>query len=261
MGVSDAARNHYATSPDPGKTIKAAVSSLLYNSINFANEHTRRHGWPNSKEVTRNVPRAVFRLISHSPDARNNIDNCLKIIALVSVVKCFKGQWGFQKCAQLFWPQIERQLSFQWERYAHRGKDKEVSKSGVSAPSGTNTRPFERPHRETRGNWFQLYSWSNAWPGWRVTQWWTCPLKLGNHLEDMATCEWPITLDEYCTTITLFHTSKHLEVIQCSYCVSDDLFVGAGPHLLKSLEISALYGLHWQSWTVTLWNVSGVQMT
>ena len=213
--------------------ITAAVCSVLDNSINCGNHHTRRHGQPTSKEVTRNGPREAFRLISDSPYAPSHIDNCLKFISPLTVVKCFERHWGFEKCARLFWPQIEKQLSFQWERYAHRGKDKEVSRSGVSAPSGTNTGPFGRPHRQTRGNWFRLYSWSNAWLGWRVTQWWTCPLKLGNHLEDMATCEWPITLDEYCTTKTLFHTSKHLEVIECSYFMSDDLFVGAGPHPLK----------------------------
>lgn len=167
---SEAARNYYATCTNMGEMIKTALCSVLYNSIKFVNQHTGTHGCPTSREVTRNGPWAAFRLISDNPYAQTHIDNCLKIISLVTVVKCFESHWRLEKCTQLFWPQIEKQLSFQWERYAHRGKDKEVSRSGVSAPSGTNTRPFKRPHRETRGNWFQLYSWSNAWLCWRVTQ-------------------------------------------------------------------------------------------
>lgn len=58
---------------------------------------------------------------------------------------------GFEKCAQLFWPQIEKQLSFQRERYAHRGKDKEVSRSGVSTPSGTNTGTLRKAPQRDQG--------------------------------------------------------------------------------------------------------------
>lgn len=85
-----------------------------------------------------------------------------------------------------------------------------------------------------------------------VTQRWTRPLKLEDHLEDMATYEQPVTLYEYCTIITLFHTSEHLEVTQRFCCVSDDLFVGAILHRLKWFGISALCGRHWQNRAVTV---------
>lgn len=41
------------------------------------------------------VPRATFRLISDNHYAC--IDNCLKFISLVTMVKCFKKPLGFEK--------------------------------------------------------------------------------------------------------------------------------------------------------------------
>lgn len=137
---------------------------------------------------------------------------------------------------------IGKQLSFQWKQYAHSGKDKGVSRSGVSAPSGTNSMAFKRPQQETNRNWFQLYSWFNAWLYWWVTQWRTCPLRLANHLENIGPCEYPVTLYEYRPTVTLFLKSKQRSSLKnritawwpiSSILLSDDPLVEAKHHLLK----------------------------
>lgn len=73
-------------------------------SMHFVNGRPQRCRWPTSKEVTRNCPLASFSLISDNLCVWTHIDNCPRLISLVTVVKCFKGHWGFEKCAQLFWP-------------------------------------------------------------------------------------------------------------------------------------------------------------
>lgn len=92
--------------------------------------YSTRKQRPTEREVKRDCPQAVFRLISNKPFAFNCIDNCQRLIPPLTAFKCFKTQWGFHIGAGEVPCCFVRRLKGSYQ-FNGGVKDKEVSRSGV----------------------------------------------------------------------------------------------------------------------------------